>query len=129
MKKLLLLAIVAVAAWYGWNHRDTLLKREGSHEAVIRNDSGEEITRIRLTVNGQTLVKESLADGQKVVLPFRVTADSDFRLVWEFATRPGVTSWQGGTITNGPMLQRHDFQIMGDGSVMYHAESKGVGAK
>jgi hypothetical protein len=129
MKNLLLLAIVAVAAWYGWNHRDTLLKREGSHEAVIRNDSGEEITRIRLTVNGQTLVKESLADGQKVVLPFRVTADSDFRLVWEFATRPGMASWQGGTITNGPMLQRHDFQIMGDGSVMYHAESKGVGAK
>ena len=129
MKKLFFLAFIAVAAWYGWNHRDTLLKREGSHEAVIRNDSGEELTRIRLTVNGQTLVKETLADGQKAVMPFRVTGDSDFRLVWEFATRPGSGIWQGGTISNGPMLQRHEFQIMGDGSVMYHAESKGVGAK
>lgn len=128
MMKLLLLAIVAVAAWYGWNHRDTLLKREGTHEAVVRNDSGGELTRIRVTVNGQTLVKETLADGEKAVMPFRVTADSDFRLVWEFASKPGQGMWQGGTITNGPMLQRHEFQIMGDGSVMYHAESKGVDA-
>ena len=126
MKKLLLLAIVAVAAWYGWNHRDTLLKRQGSHEAVIQNDSGGDLTRIRLTVNGQTLVKETLADGQKAVLPFKVTGDSDFRLVWEFANKPGSGNWQGGTITNGPMLQRHVFEIMTDGSVLYHAESKGV---
>ena len=129
MKKLLFLAFVGVAAWYGWNHRDTLLKREGTHEAVVRNDSGGELTRIRVTVNGQTLVKETLADGAKAVMPFRVTADSDFRLVWESANRPGTGSWQGGTISNGPMLQRHEFQIMGDGSVMYHAESKGVDSK
>lgn len=126
MKKLLLLAIVAVAAWYGWNHRDTLLKREGMHEAVVVNSAGEDLQRIRVEVNGQTLVKEALPENQKAVLPFKISADSDFKVTWQWTTKPGEMSWRGGTIANGPMLQRHVFEIMADGSVVYHAESKGV---
>lgn len=129
MKKLFFLAIVGVAAWYAWTHRDTLLKREGMHEAVVVNSAGEDLQRVRVIVNGQTLVKEALPEGQKAALPFRITGDSDFRVTWQWTTKPGEMSWQGGTIANGPMLQRHVFEIMSDGSVIYHAESKGVNAK
>src|SRR5262245_59804334 len=105
MKKLFFFAIVEVAAWYAWTHRDTLFKREGMHEAVVVNSTGEDLQRVRVTVNGQTLVKEALPEGQKAVLPFRISGDSDFRLTWQWTTKAGELSWQGGTIANGPMLQ------------------------
>ena len=127
MKKLLLLALLVAAGWYGWNHRDTLLKREGSHHAVVINDTGEDVVRLRVTVDGQTLVREKLPAGQRAELPFRVANDSDFRLVWEWVGRQGESNWRGGEIAKGPLLQRHFFQILGDGSVIYRAESKAVG--
>jgi hypothetical protein len=126
MKKLFFLAIVGVAAWYAWTHRDTLFKREGMHEAVVVNNAGEDLQRVRVVVNGQTLVREALAENQKASLPFKISADSDFQVTWQFTTKPGEMSWRGGTIAPGPMLQRHVFEIMADGSVLYHAESKGV---
>lgn len=124
MKKLFLFALVVLAAWYGWTHRDTLLHRQGSHAAVVQNDTGEDVQRVRVTVDGQTLVKESLAAGQSVELPFRVANDSDFQVTWQWVARPGEMSWRGGSIAKGPLLQRHIFQLMGDGTVLYRAESK-----
>lgn len=128
MKKLFFLAIVGVAAWYAWTHRDTLFKREGMHEAMVVNSAGEELQRIRVVVNGQTLVRETLPADQKAALPFKISDDSDFRLTWQWSTKPGEMSWSGGSIAPGPMLQRHVFEIMADGSVLYRAESKGVTA-
>lgn len=125
MKQLFILALFVFAGWYGWNHRDVLLHREGSHEAVIQNESGESIARIRLTVDGQTLVhQDPLATGASAKLPFRVANDSDFRLTWNWVTREGEMNWQGGSIAKGPLLQRHYFQVMEDGGVLYRAESK-----
>ena len=122
MKKLVLLIIFAFVAWYGWNHRHELLQRHTSHEAVIENASGSEIDRVRLTVDGQTLVKETLADGDTARLPFRVNRDSGFELVW--TVRGQDQSWSGGMVPAGPMAQRHIFTI-GEGSeVTYRAENR-----
>ena len=64
MKRLLILALVAFAAWYGWHHYQELLQKTPKHEAVIVNHSGEVLTRVRLTVGGQTYVKEEMANGE-----------------------------------------------------------------
>ena len=126
MKKLLFLALLAFAAWYGWNHYRGLFERHASHEAVIVNDSGSPITRIRLKVDGQTLVKEEVAAGQRGVMPFRITNDSDFQLTWQWGDKPGELSWRGGMVAKGPMVQRHLFTIDSEGQVIYQAENKTV---
>ena len=124
MKKLLFLVLVAVAAWYGWHHYGDVLYKRPSHEAVVQNRAGHEMTRVRLSVDGQTLVKESIPDGADAVFPFRVSHDASFQLVWQWAESSGEQSWSGGMIPRGPMTQRHIMTIDSDGAVFYRAENK-----
>ena len=124
MKRLIFLALFAVALWYGWQHRSELLERRSGHEAVVENASGREMTRVRLSVGGQTFVKESIPDGGKAVFPFRVDADASFTLVWRFADAMGEQTWSGGMVPKGPMLQRHVMTVDADGAVLYRPENK-----
>jgi hypothetical protein len=124
MRRLLLLALFAVALWYGWQHRGELLQRRSGHEAVVENASGREMTRLRLSVGGQTFVKESVPDGGKAVFPFRVDSDASFELVWRFVDAPVEQSWSGGMVPKGPMLQRHVMTVDADGAVLYRPENK-----
>ncbi len=123
-KKLLFLALVGAAAWYGWKHYPSLLERRPSHLAVVQNSTGAGLTRVRLTVDGQTFVKEELADGSAATFPFRVGRDASFELVWQWANRVGENSWSGGLVPKGPMVQRHTMTIDGEGGVLYRAENK-----
>lgn len=124
MKKLLFLAVVVALAWYGWKQYPTLIQRRPSHEAVIQNSSGTGLTRVRLTVDGQTFVKEELADGARAVFPFRVNQDASFDLAWQWSDRTGESSWSGGMVPKGPMVQRHMMTIDADAGVLYRAEHK-----
>jgi hypothetical protein len=124
MKKLVLLVIVALLAWYGWKRLPTLLEKRPSHEAVVQNSTGMGLTRIRLSVDGQTFVKEELPDGANVVFPFRVGKDASFQLTWQWADKVGETSWSGGMVPAGPMVQRHTMTIDADGGVVYQATTK-----
>ena len=124
MKRLLVLVLIAIAAWYGWHHYPELLNHQASHEAVVVNNSGHELQRIRVTVDGQTFVKEDLPDNEKVVFPFRVNRDASFELVWQWADRVGESHWSGGMIPKGPMVQRHVMTIDGNGEVIYTPETK-----
>ncbi|MFI5372987.1 MAG: hypothetical protein ACHQ52_15655, partial [Candidatus Eisenbacteria bacterium] len=83
------------------------------------------LERVRLTVDGQTMVKESIATGEKISFPFRINNDSSFKLVWQWGNRIGEKTWEGGFIARGPMLQRHVFEVDDDGNVTYHAEPLG----
>jgi hypothetical protein len=123
MRSLILLLLVVAAAWFGWKQYPNLIERRPAHQAVIQNDSGTGITRIRLEVDGQTLARESLPEDQKTTIPFRVNRDASFVLIWEWADRPGEMSWRGGMIPRGPMLQRHTFRIDPEGAVDYRAEN------
>jgi hypothetical protein len=124
MKRLLLLVLFIVAAWYAWHHWGDLVHRRAGHEAVVENSSGREMTRVRLSVAGQTFVKESIPDEGKAAFPFRVDNDASFQLVWSFADSPAEQSWSGGMVPRGPMLQRHIMTVDGDGAVLYRAENK-----
>ncbi len=124
MKRLLLLALFAAALWYGWKHWGELVSKRSGHEAVVENASGRELTRVRLSVGGQTFVKESIPDGERAVFPFRVDSDATFELVWRFADASSEQSWSGGMVPRGPMLQRHVMTVDGDGAVLYRPENK-----
>src|ERR1051325_2698948 len=52
MKRLLLFALVAAAAWYGWKHQNELRHR-GTHEIVVMNNSARVLERVRISVAGQ----------------------------------------------------------------------------
>ncbi len=124
MTRLFFLILLAFAAWYGWKHYHELMDRRPSDDAVVVNHSGHEMTRVRLTVGGQTFVKESIPDGASADFPFRVDRDSDFQLDWQWGDLIGEKHWTGGMVPRGPMLQRHTFEIDGEGAVLYNAENK-----
>jgi hypothetical protein len=124
MKRLFLLLLFVAALWYSWRHWGELIHRQPSHEAVVENTSGREMTRVRLSVGGQTFVKESIPDDSKAAFPFRVDSDATFQLIWNFPDSPAEQSWAGGMVPKGPMLQRHIMTVDGDGAVLYRAENK-----
>lgn len=121
--RIFLLLLLAVAIWYGWKQYPKMIERRPAHEAVIENQTGVDIERIRLKVGDQTLVKETLANGERVVIPFRVNQDATFELTWSLP-RAGDYTWSGGMVPAGPMVQRHEFLIDREGQVLYRAENK-----
>ena len=124
MKNLIIFGLVVLAAWYGWKHYPELMHKQPGHDAVIENRTGRNLERVRLTVDGQTFVKEKLADDATAVIPFKVTNDATFQLTWEYEGQAGEQNWSGGSVPRGPMLQRHIFTIDNDGAVFYRAEQK-----
>ena len=121
MRKLLVLVVVAVAAWYGWHHWAEL-RQQPKDEAIVENACGQGLLRVRLTVGGETFVRESIPDGGKAEFPFRVTGDGTFTLVWNYEHDQYEKTWTGGQVTPGPMRTRHRIQVMQDGGVVWTAE-------
>lgn len=124
MKRLIFVLLVAVAAWYGYKHYPEILHRRGSNDVVVENSTGKTMERIRIEVDGQTLVKESLPDGQSATIPFNVQNDASFKMEWQYDGFAGLHSWSGGMVPKGPMLQRHILTVDADDAVMYRAENK-----
>ena len=124
MRGAFIFLLFVVAAWFGWKHYPALLERRPSHIAVIENQSGAELRRVRLKVDGQTFVKEVIPDKGTFEVPFRVNNDSSFGLVWGWSDRPQENEWNGGMVARGPMVQRHVFTVSNDAGVMYRAEPK-----
>ncbi len=125
MKKLFFLALVAIAGWYGWKHYPELLHRAPSNEALLKNESGHPLERVRITVAGQTYVIERLETGQSRGVSFpAVTAPSEFQLTWEYGDAQGEHRWNGGGISPSPLPDRHTFLIDPEGEVMYSAAKK-----
>lgn len=122
MKRLIFLLVVGAIAWYGWTHRSELFQHPPAHEIVIENRSGLDVERVRIKVDGQTLVKEKVAEGQDAHLTFRLNRDSAFDLVW--MARAEERTWTGGLATAGPMAQRYVFTIGQGSDVTYRAEHK-----
>ena len=124
MKRLFFLLLIAVAGWYGYKHYPDLLHPKGFDDVVVENTSGKTMERVRVQVDGQTLVKEELPDGQTATLPFRVQHDASFHMEWEYDGVMGLHHWDGGMVPRGPMLQRHIMTVDADDAVMYRAENK-----
>jgi hypothetical protein len=122
MKRLIFLAFIGATIWYGWHHYGGL-SQGPSNVAVIQNSSGRVLERVRLTVAGQTFVKEVIEDGSSEEIPFRISRDSEFKLRWQSRGKEGEPEWNGGSIVAGPMVTRQHFTVLGDGGVIWSAEA------
>ena len=117
MKRLLLWAVVLVAAWYGWKHQDELRKR-GTDEFVAVNHSGQALERLRVSVAGEQFAVESLEKGATKRLALHSERDGMFELVWNVKGIEVEKRWSGGSFNPGPILMRHRFEFTdGDGVV------------
>lgn len=117
MKKVLFLALLAIAVWQASKHWGDLFEKKPAHEAVVVNDGSRPLERIRLRVAGQTFVRERLDPGAQAVFRFQVSRDETFELWWEIGIDDH--SWKGGFVARGPMVERHTLRIHDDGSVFY----------
>jgi len=121
MKRLMLFALVAAAAWYGWKHHDEL-RAHGTHEIVLVNHSGRAIERVRIAVAGQEFAVEALDPDASRVLPLRSEQDGKFSLYWNVHGVDGDRSWSGGDFTHGPVLMRHRLEFVDGNGVVWNTE-------
>ena len=128
MKRLVLLVVVALAVWVGWNQRSTVFERRASHEAVVVNEARGALTRLRVTVGGRTFVRERLEPKERFSFRFLTNEDTKFRLVWTRADRIGEAEWSGGFVAHGPLVRRHRIRIDDDNGILYLASELPSGA-
>lgn len=124
MKRLFIVALVALAVWFGWKKWPEFVNRRPGNDLVLINDSGEAIERLRVIVDGQTLVCERLERDKTAVIPFKVNHTSDLQLEFQWTTREGIMTWRGGMAPAGPMLQKQILRIDSEGQVTYSTENK-----
>jgi len=124
MVRLILFLLVVAAAWYGWKKYPDFVDRRPGHTAVIENGATASLERVRVRVDGQTLVKESVPAGESSLLPFKIANDSEFQVTWQVNGRIGEHTWRGGDVFRGPMMQRHIFRIDDENQVIYRTENK-----
>lgn len=117
MKKLFILALFAVAAWYGWHHRELFTGGNRDSEAVLVNSGTRAMQRVRLTVGGQTYVRDAIEPEERAAFPVPLTGQSDFRLRWEWRGLEGAPEWRGGEIVPGPPRSRCTLQVFDDNGV------------
>ncbi len=120
MKRLILLIVVAAAAWYGWHHWAGL-RGAPTNEVVIENRSGRTLGRVRLSISGQEYpAYDSLYDGKSVTQAFPLNVrDGQFELHWVLQGVMGEPQWTGGMVTAGPVRMRHRLQVGPDNGVIW----------
>ncbi len=123
MKRLFLLAIVAAALWWGYQ-RNWDFSREAGNGAVLSNRSGQTLERVRLTIGGETLVREVLEPDARAELTFHSKRDGAFRLVWHVRGQVGEKSWSGGHLIGGPTASVHHFEFDSQHGVIWHARER-----
>jgi hypothetical protein len=122
MRQLIIILLFGLAIWYGWKQYPKMVERRPSHLAVFENQTDAPITSVRIKVDGQTLTKDGVEPGKSVTLPFRVSRDATFDLIWNDPS--GERTWSGGMVPAGPMVQRHVFVIDSESQVLYRPENR-----
>jgi hypothetical protein len=124
MKKFIFFLLVVAAAWYGWKHYPELLHRMPGNKAVIVNNTGHEMIRVRLDAGEQSVgVKESIPPEGRAEFTFKVDHDASFTLVWQYGDKVGEQKWSGGTVTSGPVVQKLTFTVDADNQVIFLPEN------
>ncbi len=120
MKRWILLALIVALAWYGWKHYGEL-RGTPANEAVIRNETGRTIERLRVSIGDREYpAYDSLADGASVTQRFPLAShDGTFHLRWLPRGRDVDLDWSGGVVTAGPVPMHHEMVLGDDGGVVW----------
>jgi hypothetical protein len=93
-------------------------------EAVIENQSGRAMDRVRIEAAGTELpALDSISVGDHAVVPFTAAHDGAFHLRWVPRGTDVDKDWTGGEITAGPVHSRHHLQVGPDGGVVVTSET------
>jgi hypothetical protein len=77
---------------------------------IVENHSGQTIVAVRITIAGETLLIENLADGKTANSPFRIAADDHFVVDGRLAD--GTTlAGEFGYVTSGTLGDRARFTV------------------
>jgi hypothetical protein len=120
-----LIALLLVAAWWGWTRHDRWRAR-GHDEFVFRNRTGAVLEDVKVRVRGMRWTLPRLAADTTVVLRVRCEDDGPFELAWRLSGAPGVHTWQGGEFTHGPIRMRHRFELLREDGVVWSAVRLGA---
>ena len=123
MKRLFWLLLFAAAAWFGWNHRDSLTGGQRRSEIVVTNDTDAAALRMRIALGATRVAKERVEPHESVTLPFPYSGGTgSFHVEWQFENVPAEYSWDGGTFVPGPIPTRHTFHLIGGQEVTWAQE-------
>ena len=111
MGRLIWFALFAFAAWYGWNHKDSLNRAQGD-EIVVVNHAGAAVERVRIGVGSDVVVFESVEDGTEQRRPWHGRSQGPFAVTWNLRGRLGELNWNGeGYQPSGTaFVHRFEFQ-------------------
>ena len=124
MKRLIIFLLLVAAAWYGWKHYPELLNRMPGNKAIIVNNTGHEMSRVRLSAGSQSVgVKETIPDQGRAEFTFKVAQDASFTLDWQYTDKIGEQHWTGGSVTHGPVVQKCTFTVDADNQVIFLPEN------
>lgn len=115
-----LIALLLLAAWWGWTRHDRWRAR-GHDELVFRNRTGVVLEEVRVRVQGTRWTLPRLAADTTVMLRVRCEDDGPFELAWRSNGTPAVHTWRGGEFTHGPIRMRHRFELLREDGVVWSA--------
>ena len=121
LKRLVFLAVLVAAVWYGSKHYKDLIPRTSGDVEVV-NHSGRAIHALRISVGEQTVAVEDLEDGATRLVSFQPNSDGTFRLVWASSGVLGERIWSGGSASTA--IQTHHFDFRENGDVTWTHEAK-----
>lgn len=129
MKNLIILALIAFAAWYGYKHYAEF-RGKGQNEILVTNQASRDVVRLRIQIGERTEVIDTLKVGATEKRSFPPPpADGTFKLTWNYMGFDSEPSWSGGVVAAGPMLMSHHFLMQDGGDVIWSSEPRPEKAK
>lgn len=126
MTRLIIILLVALAAWQASIHYHTLFESRATNEIVVRNEGSNSVNRLRVIAGSQTFVREVLGPGQSATFKANASHKYRLRLVWYGQYHQNETTWKGPEIDSGLRTERHILYIYDDGHVTHSSEAIGV---
>ena len=120
-----LIALLLLAAWWGWTRHDRWRAR-GHDELVFRNRTGMVLEDLEVRVRGTHWTLPRLATDTTIVLRVRCEDDGPFELAWRQGGVARLHRWQGGDFRRGPLRMRHRFELLRDDGVVWSAVRLGA---
>ena len=118
MGRWVLIALLVIAAWWGWTQHDRWRAR-GTDEFVFVNRTGAVLERLQVRVHDMRWSVPRLAADTTVTLRVRCEDDGPFELSWQIAANEGRHRWSGGEYNHGPLRMRHRFELLSEDGVIW----------
>lgn len=121
--RLVFLALLVAAVWYGSKHYKSLLPKNAGGEIEVVNISSRAVEALCISVGETAVAVEVLEVGASRKIAFQPRTEGPFRLVWASRGVLGERNWvSSAPATTAPQL--HRFDIGDNGAVSWSSTAK-----